>query len=75
MKRRNFFDFTKDEIKIFTRLNTPKKIQDFLDRLPVNFEENGETYLSPREVMLRKTAHCSEAAIFVENTLTSVNSL
>ena len=32
--------------KVFRKLNTPQKIQDFLDRLPFNFEKKGETYLS-----------------------------
>src|ERR1700690_3868497 len=64
MRRHKFFDFTKEEMQVFERLNTPQKIQQFLDKLPINFEENGETYLSPREMLRHKTAHCSEAAIF-----------
>ena len=30
------------ERKIFERLNTPQKIQDYLDTLPVNYERAGE---------------------------------
>jgi hypothetical protein len=61
---KKFFDFNSEEIKIFERLNTPKKIQDYINKIPVNFENGGETYLSPREVLKRKLAHCAEGAIF-----------
>ena len=63
-KRKRFFDFSAAEIKIFARLDSPKKIQDFLNKIPINFEIDGETYLSPREVLRRKLAHCAEGAIF-----------
>ncbi len=52
------------ERRIFARLNTPQKIQDFLDRLPANFELNGETTMSPRRMLKARVGHCSEAAIF-----------
>ncbi len=54
----------KREIRIFEKLNTPNKIQDYLNRLPINFEEDGETYRSPREVIEAGKAHCFEAAVF-----------
>lgn len=66
---KNFFDFNPKELKILKSLDTPRKIQDFLDKLDINFEKNGETYLSPREVLRRKTAHCSEGAIFAAAAL------
>ena len=46
------------------RLNTPERIQDFLDRLPYNTEPDGDTLRSPRRVLRDRTAHCAEAAIF-----------
>lgn len=49
-------------VNMLKNLNTPAKIQDYLDRLKFNFEEKGETYHSPVEVMRRKEAHCFEAA-------------
>jgi hypothetical protein len=52
------------EKKLFKKLNTPGKIQDFLDTLKINFEKQGDTCSSPRIVLKRKTAHCIEAAIF-----------
>ncbi len=60
---KKFFNFTEKEIRIFKKLNTPKKIQDFINAIPINFEKNGETFHSPREVLARNIAHCSEAAI------------
>jgi hypothetical protein len=54
--------YTKEEIKLFKRLNTPHKIQDFLDDLPQNFELDGETYYSPRTVLQKNSAHCFEGA-------------
>jgi hypothetical protein len=52
------------ELKIFKKLNTPKKIQDFLDTMPKNFEEEGETYYSPLTVLEKRKAHCVEGAVF-----------
>ena len=52
------------ERKIFARLNSAKKIQDYLDTLSINFEIKKETYMSPRRVIREKTAHCFEGALF-----------
>lgn len=49
------------EFKILERLNTPQKIQAFLDRLPMNHEEKGETCMSPLRVLEERKAHCIEA--------------
>ncbi len=56
--------FSPTEKKIFAKLNTPQKIQDYLDTLPINYEHSGETYMSPRRMIRAKTAHCFEAALF-----------
>lgn len=56
------FGLTKKEYGFLRRLNTPRKIQDYLDTLPINFETKGESYLSPRQVLREKTAHCLEGA-------------
>jgi hypothetical protein len=58
----NKFNLNKKEERIFQKLNSPQKIQDFLDRMPINFEKQGETCLSPREVLKQNRAHCIEAA-------------
>lgn len=55
---------TKQELKIFKKLNTPIKIQDFLDTMPVNWERKGETYMSPRRALKAKKMHCFEGALF-----------
>lgn len=60
---RTFFDFNAQELRLFQRLNTPKKIQDYLNTIPPNFEMTGETSLSPREVMKQNRAHCMEGAV------------
>ncbi len=44
-------------------LRTPERIQDFLDALPYNFEENGETCSSPLSTLARGSAHCLEGAL------------
>ena len=51
------------ELKILRSLRTPKKIQDFLDTLPINFEDGGDTCMSPRKVLRTRTAHCMEGAM------------
>jgi hypothetical protein len=54
---------TPAEHRVFARLNSPQKIQDYLDRLPANFELGGHGTMSPRRVLKARTAHCSEAAL------------
>ncbi len=58
------FNLNKEEIKLFSKLNSPQKIQDFLDTLTFNFEKKGETCMSPRRVLREKKANCIEAAFF-----------
>lgn len=50
--------------KNLKKLNTPQKIQDFLDRIPFNFEKNGKTYWSPLVMLKKNRAHCFEGAVF-----------
>lgn len=61
--------YTKKEIQVFKKLDSPKKIQDFLNLLPINFEKNGETCMSPRRVLAVKKAHCMEGAMFAAAAL------
>ena len=60
---------TPAEHRVFARLDTPQKIQDFLDRMKVNFEPNGDTAMSPRRVLQTGVAHCAEAAVFAAAAL------
>ena len=55
-------ELTKEERQIFRMCNTPRKIQNFLDTIPINFEESGDSFLSPRRVLKENRAHCIEAA-------------
>ena len=54
---------TADERSVFARLSSPHKVQDFVDNVPVNLEETGETILSPRRVLRENRAHCIEGAL------------
>jgi hypothetical protein len=54
---------TKEELRFMKKLSTPIKIQNYLDTLPINFEKNGETYMSPRRVLRERKAHCFEGAL------------
>ena len=56
------YSINKEEIKLFKKLNTPRKIQGFIDTIPINFEPEGDTFLSPRRVLRENRAHCIEAA-------------
>jgi hypothetical protein len=55
--------FTDAEWKLVQRFNTPAKVQRFFTRMPYNWERNGGTMRSFREVMKRGEAHCLEAAV------------
>ncbi len=68
-KKVKSFQYNRSEIKIFKKLNSPKKIQDFLNSLTINFEKKGETVCSPRVVLKHKTAHCMEGAMFAAAVL------
>ena len=57
------------EFAVFKKLTTPAKIQDFLEQIPINFEEGGETYYSPREALKHKRAHCMEGALIAAAAL------
>jgi hypothetical protein len=60
--------FSKKEKILFKKLNTPAKVQDFLDKLRFNFERDGqgrkrETLKSPLYTLRSGRAHCLEAAM------------
>mgnify|MGYP001558649648 CR=1 FL=1 len=57
------FGLNEEEVKTLKALNTPRKIQDFLNKIPINFEEEGDTCLSPRMVLKEWKAHCIEGAM------------
>lgn len=57
--------FTSAERRLIRRLDTPARVQHFLNRLPYNDEPRppGETLRSFRGVLRTRTAHCLEAAL------------
>lgn len=56
--------FTAKEIKFLKSLNTPSKVQDYLNSIPFNFEKNGiDTIKSPLCSIREKSIHCFEGAL------------
>lgn len=61
--------FTREEKILMQKLNTPAKVQDFLNNLDFNFEnnnhsgENKETLKSPLFTLRTRKAHCMEGAL------------
>lgn len=56
--------FSKKEESLFKKLNTPSKVQDFLNTIPINHEiDKVDTIKSPIRVIKENNAHCIEAAI------------
>ena len=51
------------ELRALAKLRTPKRIQDYLDTLPINHERRGGTLSSPLGVVRRGTAQCMEGAL------------
>ena len=60
---------TDKEFTIYKKLNTPGKIQDFLDALPINFEDDGDTCRSPLMTLRINKAHCIEGALIAAAAL------
>ncbi len=58
------------EHAVFKKLNTPHKIQDYLEALPQNFHfSRAETFRSPRRMLQKKSAYCFEGAVFAAASL------
>ncbi len=63
-------ELTPAELAMFRRrLNTPPRIQQFLDDIPYNTESDSETFRSPRRVLLDGTANCIEGAVLAAAAL------
>jgi hypothetical protein len=63
------FNYNKAETKLFGQLNSPQKIQDYINSLSFNFEDEGDTCMSPREVIRSEKANCIEGAILAAAVL------
>ena len=66
---REYLGLTKAEFSILRRLETPEKIQAYLDAIPQNFEIGGETCLSVREALGQRRALCIEGAVIAAAAL------
>jgi hypothetical protein len=55
---------TSKELSVLTKLDTPQKIQTFVSAIPQNFEPNGDSCMSVREVLRTNRALCMEGALF-----------
>jgi hypothetical protein len=53
-----------EERSVLRALRRPEDVQRFVDELPYNTEDSGETCRSPRLVLRDRTAQCFEAAVF-----------
>jgi hypothetical protein len=62
-------EYSKHEVALFRRLNTPAKIQDFINKLPFNFDEKPGVCMSPRMVLKENKADCIEGAILASAIL------
>lgn len=61
---------TPAEQKLFAKLSTPNKIQDYLDATPNNvLNSNEHTMRSPRRVIRDRKAHCMEGAMLAAAAL------
>jgi DNA-binding CsgD family transcriptional regulator len=61
--RREDLGLTPAEFRILRRLDTPQRIQAYLNAIPQNFEPDGQTALSVREVLRQRRSHCIEGAM------------
>ncbi len=58
------------ELAVFQKLNTPERIQDYLDALPQNFSHGrGSILRSPRRMLTKPSAYCFEGAVFAAASL------
>ncbi|MDD5544891.1 MAG: hypothetical protein PHX83_17120, partial [Acidobacteriia bacterium] len=62
-------DFTAAEWKIIQTHRTPQRVQEFLHKLPYNWEKRGETLRTLRQVVRHGSAHCLEGALLAATIL------
>jgi hypothetical protein len=61
--RRADLGLSEREYALLEPLDTPQKIQAFLNGMPANFELEGETCRPVRQVLRHRCAHCIEGAL------------
>ena len=60
------------EFRELKGLNTPQKIQSFIETIPFNFELDGQTCYSPMRVLREWKADCIEGALLAAYCLTRI---
>jgi len=61
--------FSRRELSVFRRLDSPARVQGFLNELGCNWELEGDTCMSPRRVLESGIAHCVEGALLAAAAL------
>ncbi|MDO8428468.1 MAG: hypothetical protein Q7S92_04615 [Candidatus Diapherotrites archaeon] len=61
--------FNQKELKLLKSLNSPKKIQDFINKIPINFDYKKGTCYSPRMALEKNKAQCMEGAMLAAAAL------
>jgi hypothetical protein len=54
---------TAAEHALLRRQSNPQKLQAFVNAIPINFEPDGDTCYTVRQVLRHRRAHCIEAAL------------
>ncbi len=63
------FGLSAEELAVLKKLDTPEKIQDFLDDMPSNLSRYSESCSSPRMALRKGRAHCIEGAFIAATAL------
>lgn len=63
------FGLSFEELAILKKLDTPQKIQDFLDAFPSNLSRYSDSCSSPRMALRKGRAHCIEGAFIAAAAL------
>jgi len=61
--------FSPSHARVLARLDTPEKIQDYLDRMSINHERNGDTCLAAAGALRLGACHCIEGALIGASAL------
>ena len=67
--QRSAMEYSKTEDRLFSKLLSPFKIQEFLDALPYSDEVR---YRCPRSVVMDRKAHCFDGAVFAAAALSMI---
>lgn len=63
------FGLSPEELAVLKKLDTPEKIQDFLDDFPSNLSRYSDSCSSPRMALRKGRAHCIEGAFIAATAL------